>query len=98
MSKMHGRRLPAFRPTHADPRLCAELFGELVRHLRELEDRPIEELARAAGMTPADWEQVEGGHAPQAVEQLVWMAAALHVGDKLLAHMLSLCARAAEEQ
>lgn len=95
---MSPRRLPAFHSTGADPRLCAQIFGELVRPCRYLTDRSIEELAPSAGLTPADWEAVEDGRVPDCIEQMLLMASALQIGDSLLAPMLTLCARAYQEQ
>lgn len=88
------RRLPAVRPSHADPKFCGELFGKLIRSLREADGRPIEELALLAGLTTAGWEVIEAGEAPGAVAQLLWLARALHLGNSWLPHMIRLCARA----
>lgn len=94
MSKMCPRRLPACRPTSADPELCARRFGNLIRHCRELDGRPIEELAPLAGLSRAEWEDTEAGQAPDTVEQVLFLATALRMGDSWLPRMLSLCARA----
>ncbi len=91
-------RLPAFRPSRADPRRCAELFGKLMRGCRERDGRPLEELAREAGLTPAEWEAMEAGEAPSTVEQVLWLARALNLGDSWLAEMLRLCSRAAQQK
>lgn len=98
MSKMCPRRLPAFRPTSADPQLCARLFGELIRHCREMDGRPLEELAPSAGLAPAEWEAIGAGQAPDTVEQVLWLATALRLGDSWLVPLLRLCAQAQEKQ
>jgi Helix-turn-helix domain len=97
MSKMRPRRLPAFRPTSADPRLCARRFGGLIRHCRDLDGRPLEELAPLAGLAPAEWEAIEAGRAPDTVEQVLLLATALRLGDSWLVPLLRLCARAQEK-
>lgn len=91
-----GRRLPAYRPTTADPKLCGQLFGDMIRHCRKLDGRSIEELAPLAGLKPAEWEAIEAGHAPEVVETMLMLATALHLGDSWLPRMLQLCARANE--
>jgi hypothetical protein len=96
MSIICSRRLPAFRPTSADPMLCAELFGDLIRHCRELDGRPLEELAPQAALTPAEWEAIEAGPAPDTVEQVLLLVTALRLGDSWLVPLLRLCARAYE--
>ena len=93
MSKMR-RRLPAFRSTSADPGFCARLFGDHIRHCRCLDGRPIEELAPMAGLSPAEWEAIEAGHAPCTVEQVLMLASVLRLGDSWLKVLLRLCARA----
>lgn len=96
MSTMHPRRLPAVHPTSADPRLCARLFGGLICHCRELDGRPVEELAPLAALTPAEWEAIEAGQAPDTVEQVLLLATALRLGDSWLVPLVRLCARAKE--
>jgi Helix-turn-helix domain len=97
MSMRRPRRLPAFRPSHADPKLCGQLFGKLIRSCRELDGRPLEELARWAGLKPAEWEAIEAGQAPDTVEQMLMLVMALNLGDSWLPPLLSLCARAQEK-
>ena len=95
MSKMCSpRRLPAFRTTSADPKLCARLFGELIRHCRDLDGRPLVELAPLAGLEPAEWEAMEAGQAPDTVEQVLLLATALRLGDSWLVPLLRLCTQA----
>jgi hypothetical protein len=59
MFRRSPRRLPAFRPSSADPKLCAQLFGELIRHCRELDGRPLEEIVTWACLSPEEWEAIE---------------------------------------
>jgi DNA-binding XRE family transcriptional regulator len=96
MSMMRRRRLPAFRPASADPKLCAQRFGELIRHFRELDGRPIEELAPWAGVTREGWEAIEAGQAEVSLEHVLLMAAVLHLGDSCLVPLLSYAAGAQE--
>jgi len=96
MSMIRSRRLPAPRLNAADPRLCARLFGELIRHCRELNGRPLEELAPLAGLSPAEWEAIEAGQAPDTVEQVLLLATALRLGDSWLPPLVHLCAQAHE--
>ena len=90
------RRLPAFRPASLDPQTCARCFGELIRSCRELDGRPIEELAPWAGLSPEGWEAIEDGRAPVCLEQVLLLATALHLGDSWLVPLLSLGAGAQE--
>ena len=98
MSMICPRRLPAFRPTRSDPTLCGQLFGQLIRNCRDLDGRPLEELAPQAGLAPAEREAIEAGQAPGTVEQVLLLAMALRLGDSWLVTLLRLCARAQEKQ
>lgn len=98
MYRRSRRRLPAFPPTSADPRICALLFGELIRYLRERDGRPTEQVAPLVGLTAAGWEAIEAGHAPDSVELMLLMATVLHLDESWLVPMLTLCARAYEKQ
>jgi transcriptional regulator with XRE-family HTH domain len=93
---MCQRRLPGFQPATGNPRLCSRLFGELIRHCREQDGRPLEELGRLAGLTPAQWGSIEAGQSPDCVEQVLLLATALRLGDSWLAALLRLCAQAQE--
>jgi hypothetical protein len=87
------RRLPAFRPATFPPEICARHFGELIRHCRELDGRPVEELTSWAGLTPEGWKAIEAGEVlPIVLEQVLLMAAVLQLGDSWLAPLLSLAA------
>jgi hypothetical protein len=90
------RRLPAFRRAGSDPKHCAKLFGELIRHFRELDGRPIEKLAPSAGLSPEGWEAIEAGQAQFCLEQVLLLATVLHLGDSYLVPLLSLGAGAQE--
>jgi len=94
MSTICQRRLPALLPASADPSLCARLFGDLIRHLRELDGRPVEELAPIAGLTVQEWESIEAGQAPEIVEQVYLLALALELGDAWQRPLVYLCAQA----
>jgi len=97
MSMTYRRRLPAFRPSSSDPRLCARHFGELIRHCRELDGRPLEELASTAGLSPEGWVAIEAGQEQIALEQVLLLVTALHLGDSWLVPLLSLAAGAQEQ-
>ena len=90
------RRLPAFRRASSDPQTCARYFGELIRSCRELDGRPIEELAPWAGLSPEGWEAIEAGEAPIVLEQVLLLATALRLGDSWLVPLLSFAAGAQE--
>ncbi len=88
-SNMSPRRLPAFRPTNADPTHCGQIFGKLISHCREMDGRPLAELTPSADLKPAEWEAIEAGQAPDAVEQVLMLAAALRLGRFLAASHVS---------
>jgi transcriptional regulator with XRE-family HTH domain len=54
-----------------------EFFGDLIRSAREQRELSIEEAARAAGISAADWESFEAGTVPRTPEQLRALAAGL---------------------
>lgn len=65
------------RPASIRRRVWSEMFGRFIRSAREKKGRSIEEAARLAGMTVAEWEAVEAGQVPEGWTQLRPMAEAL---------------------
>ena len=92
MRRMRRRRLPSFRAAKSDPKLCAQIFGGHIRHCRELDGRPIEELAPWSGLSPAEWVAMEAGEQPLMLEHVLLLATVLNLGDSWLAVLLSLFA------
>ena len=90
------RRLPAFRRASSDPQTCARYFGELIRSCRELDGRPIEELAAWPGLTREQWEAVETGQARVSMGHVLLLAGVFNLSDRWLARLLSFAAGAQE--
>jgi hypothetical protein len=44
-------------------------FGNLIQGVREKDGRSLEEIARQAGMTVAEWKALEAGQVPSTSEQ-----------------------------
>ncbi|MGO8759949.1 MAG: helix-turn-helix domain-containing protein [Terracidiphilus sp.] len=80
------------------PNTAPSSSGGRIRHCRDLDGRPLEELAPLAGLAPAEWEAIEAGQAPDTVEQVLMLATALRLGDSWLVPLLRLCARAQEKR
>jgi hypothetical protein len=73
---------------------CAKAFGQHIRSLRLLDDRPLEELALGAGLTIEEWEAIENGQLRLAWEQVLMLAMVLRLGRSWMPHLMKLCAGA----
>ena len=73
-----------------DPWLCARLLGELIHGARRLDDRPLEQIAPLAALTVDEWLAIEAGEAPDAWEQVLLIAQALHCGQSWLQYLAKL--------
>ena len=73
--------------SNPDPRLSARLLGEFVQRARNLDDRPIEQIAPLAALTVDEWLAIEAGEAPDTWEQLLLMGHALHCGPMWMSYL-----------
>jgi hypothetical protein len=84
------RRSAAYRLT------CAQAFAHHIRSARIRDGRPLAELAPLAGLTVADWEEIEAGRAPDTWEQVLLLANLLGFGRSWLPYFADLCQGAHE--
>lgn len=100
MSMMHYSSRRPSRPSKsakrvaARPELCAHLLGEHIRAARLRDGRPLEEIAPLAALTPAEWQAIEAGQAPDCWEYICLIAAALHMGPSWTPWLVELYAGA----
>lgn len=86
------RRLPR-RPV-SPSRASAESLGQLIRSLRLMDGRRLEELAPQAGLTVAEWEAIEAGLLPVVWEQILVFAMVFRLGRSWMSPLRKLCERA----
>jgi transcriptional regulator with XRE-family HTH domain len=79
------------RPASIRRRVWSEMFGQFIRSAREKKGRSIEEAARLAGMTVAEWEAVEAGEVPGTHEQFGALASGLGMSREELVPLLLFC-------
>jgi ribosome-binding protein aMBF1 (putative translation factor) len=72
----------------------SEFFGNLIRSAREQRTLSVEEVARAAGISAAEWEAIETGTVPRTREQLQAVAAGLAIKWEDFAGMAIFCRQA----
>ena len=96
MSMMHFSSRRSSRPSRpprsvtASPEVCAKVLGEYIQFARQRDGRPLEEIAPLAGLTPAEWEEIEGGRAPDCWEYICLIANALHIGRSSMPWLMKL--------
>lgn len=91
VSASSPRRSASYRRT------CAQVFGEHIRAARLHDGRPLAELAPRAGLTVAEWEEIEAGRVPDTWEHVLLLAAALQLDRKSwLSYFARLCEGAQE--
>lgn len=71
-----------------------QLFGDLIRGVREHDGLSLEEVAGRSGMTVAEWEAVEAGQVPGTSEQFRAVNDALGKDRGSIACIVYLCAGA----
>jgi hypothetical protein len=71
-----------------------EFFGDLIRSAREERSLSLEEAARGAGISPAEWESIEAGAVPHTREQLHALAAGLGLESDAMVPLVLFCQRA----
>ncbi len=70
------------------------MFGKFIRSAREKRGRSVEEAARLAGMTAAEWEAVEAGEVPEGWARLGPMAEALGMSRGEMGSLVLFCQEA----
>jgi len=80
----------ASRRPSQPPEFYARLLGSSIRAARLMDGRPLEELAPLAGLTVAEWVEVETGQVPPSWELVVWLAQLFGLGRKWLKYLLPL--------
>jgi len=90
MSIMRSSSRRASRRPSQPPEFYARMLGFSIRAARLMDGRPLEELAPLAGLTVAEWMEVETGQVPPAWELVVWLAQLFGLGPKWLKYMLPL--------
>jgi len=90
MRTMRSLSYPVPRRYSQPPEFYARLLGGQIRALRLMDGRPLEELAPQAGLTVAEWEEVETGQVPPCWEIVVLLAQLFGVGRAWRKHMLPL--------
>ena len=90
MSTMRSPSRRASRRYSQPPEFYARLLGSSIRAARLLDGRPLEELAPQAGLTVAEWMEVETGEVPPSWELVLWLARLFGLGRPWLKYMLPL--------
>ncbi len=94
MSMLFLSSLPSSRRATLERQAWGRLFGSLIQGVREKDGRTLEEIARQAGMTVAEWEALEAGQVPSTSEQLCSITNALGTSRSGMASVVFLCAGA----
>ena len=94
MSSWFPNYLPRSPRAVYEQQVWGEFFGDLIRSAREERSLSIEEAARGAGMSAAEWEAIEAGTVPRTREQLQAVAAGLAIKREDFAGVVFFCRRA----
>ena len=86
-------RIPCRRPA-SPSQASAQSLGQLIRSLRLMDGRPLEELAPQACLAVAEWEAIEAGQLPMVWEQILLFAMVFRLGRSWMPYLQKLCERA----
>ena len=91
MSSLFPRYLPRSPRAAYERQVWGEFFGDLIRSAREQRTLSVEEVARAAGMSPSAWEAIEAGTVPRTREELHAVAAGLGLELEAMVSVVLFC-------
>ncbi len=73
-----------------NPKVCAEILGQLIRSVRLRDGRPLEQIAPLAALTVPEWEGIEAGRAPGSWEHICLITAVLYLGRSWMPYLAQL--------
>lgn len=90
MSTARPCRTHRSRSITPDPRFCARTLGGFIQGARNIDDRPLAEIAPLAALTVDEWLAIEAGQAPDTWEQVLLIAQVLRRGPMWLSYLAKL--------